>query len=116
MLSEWLVDLPVDFEQEWIMVISPIGKRCLVVASRVILITLNYSPSITYADVLIAVILMNASQMIKTRNGGNINIVSCAICTFSLIKKQKLHLTFLTSVQLVFGRQTDFRKCFEFFR
>jgi snurportin-1 len=35
MMSEWLVDLPANFEQEWVMVISPIGKRCLVVASRV---------------------------------------------------------------------------------
>ncbi|CAB4038349.1 Snurportin-1, partial [Paramuricea clavata] len=34
MMSEWLVDLPANFEQEWVMVISPIGKRCLVVASR----------------------------------------------------------------------------------
>ena len=34
MMSEWLVDLPENFEQDWIMVISPIGKRCLVVASR----------------------------------------------------------------------------------
>ena len=35
MMSEWLVDLPENFEQNWIMVVSPIGKRCLIVASRV---------------------------------------------------------------------------------
>ncbi|XP_065589673.1 snurportin-1 [Cyrtonyx montezumae] len=34
MLSEWLVDVPVDLEQEWIVVVCPVGKRALVVASR----------------------------------------------------------------------------------
>ncbi|XP_033125175.1 snurportin-1-like [Anneissia japonica] len=34
MLSEWLVDIPSDFEQEWLMVFCPVGKRNLVVASR----------------------------------------------------------------------------------
>ncbi|XP_028411813.1 snurportin-1-like isoform X2 [Dendronephthya gigantea] len=34
MMSEWLVDLPENFDNEWTMVISPIGKRCLIVASR----------------------------------------------------------------------------------
>lgn len=35
MLSEWLVDVPSDLEENWIMVLSPIGKRCLLVASKV---------------------------------------------------------------------------------
>ena len=39
MLSEWLVDVPVDFGDDWFMVPAPIGKRCLVVASQVRLIT-----------------------------------------------------------------------------
>ncbi|XP_048812517.1 snurportin-1 [Lagopus muta] len=34
MLSEWLVDVPVDLEQEWMVVVCPVGKRALVVASR----------------------------------------------------------------------------------
>ncbi|NXN92740.1 SPN1 protein, partial [Rhinopomastus cyanomelas] len=34
MLSEWLVDVPVDLEQEWLVVVCPVGKRALVVASR----------------------------------------------------------------------------------
>ncbi|KAK3606019.1 hypothetical protein CHS0354_025057 [Potamilus streckersoni] len=34
MLSEWLVEVPADFEQEWLMVVCPFGKRCLVVASQ----------------------------------------------------------------------------------
>uniref|UniRef100_A0A8B9J1J7 Snurportin-1 n=1 Tax=Amazona collaria TaxID=241587 RepID=A0A8B9J1J7_9PSIT len=34
MLSEWLVDVPVDLEQEWVVVVCPVGKRALVVASR----------------------------------------------------------------------------------
>ncbi|KFP01060.1 Snurportin-1, partial [Calypte anna] len=34
MLSEWLVDVPSDLEQEWVLVVCPIGKRALVVASR----------------------------------------------------------------------------------
>lgn len=35
MLSEWLVDVPADLEQEWLVVVCPVGKRALVVASRV---------------------------------------------------------------------------------
>ena len=35
MLSEWLVDVPLDLEQEWVVVVCPVGKRALVVASRV---------------------------------------------------------------------------------
>ena len=38
MLSEWLVDIPTDFETHWFMVPSPIGKRCLVVANKVIVL------------------------------------------------------------------------------
>ncbi|XP_062579394.1 uncharacterized protein LOC134241341 [Saccostrea cucullata] len=34
MYSEWLVEKPEDFEQEWLTVICPWGKRNLVVASR----------------------------------------------------------------------------------
>ena len=33
MLSEWLVDVPEDFEQNWLFVVCPIGKRCLVISS-----------------------------------------------------------------------------------
>jgi hypothetical protein len=35
MYSEWLVEKPEDFEQEWVSVICPWGKRNLVVASGV---------------------------------------------------------------------------------
>ncbi|XP_077988962.1 snurportin-1-like [Glandiceps talaboti] len=34
MLSEWLVEVPSDFQQEWVMVLCPVGKRSLVVAAR----------------------------------------------------------------------------------
>uniref|UniRef100_A0A452ITQ4 Snurportin-1 n=1 Tax=Gopherus agassizii TaxID=38772 RepID=A0A452ITQ4_9SAUR len=34
MLSEWLIDVPPDLEQEWILVMCPMGKRALIVASR----------------------------------------------------------------------------------
>lgn len=34
MLSEWLVDVPRDIEDNWIVVPCPVGKRCLVVASK----------------------------------------------------------------------------------
>ncbi|KFQ17903.1 Snurportin-1, partial [Merops nubicus] len=34
MLSEWLVDVPADLEHEWVLVVCPVGKRALVVASR----------------------------------------------------------------------------------
>lgn len=33
MLSEWLEEAPFDFETNWIMVLCPVGKRCLIVAS-----------------------------------------------------------------------------------
>ena len=32
MLSEWLVDIPEDFEENWQFVVCPIGKRCIVVS------------------------------------------------------------------------------------
>ncbi|XP_013389830.1 snurportin-1-like [Lingula anatina] len=35
MLSEWMVEVPEDFEKEWILVNCPVGKRSLVVASMV---------------------------------------------------------------------------------
>ena len=34
MLSEWLVDVPKDFHQNWLMIVCPVGKRCLVIASK----------------------------------------------------------------------------------
>ncbi|XP_060115900.1 snurportin-1 [Heteronotia binoei] len=33
MLSEWLIDVPLDLAEEWILVVCPVGKRALVVAS-----------------------------------------------------------------------------------
>lgn len=35
MLSEWLVDIPVELDTDWLMVVCPVGKRSLVVASKV---------------------------------------------------------------------------------
>ncbi|XP_060230413.1 snurportin-1 isoform X3 [Meriones unguiculatus] len=34
MLSEWLIDVPSDLGEEWIVVVCPVGKRALIVASR----------------------------------------------------------------------------------
>lgn len=34
MLSEWLVELPADFAEEYLMVLCPWGKRCLVISSK----------------------------------------------------------------------------------
>nr|XP_014332487.1 PREDICTED: snurportin-1 isoform X1 [Bos mutus] len=34
MLSEWLIDVPSDLGQEWIVVVCPVGKRSLIVASQ----------------------------------------------------------------------------------
>lgn len=34
MLSEWLVDLPSDFQENWYMVVCPIAKRCLVLSAK----------------------------------------------------------------------------------
>uniref|UniRef100_A0A672HJD8 Snurportin-1 n=1 Tax=Salarias fasciatus TaxID=181472 RepID=A0A672HJD8_SALFA len=34
MLSEWLVDVPSELEADWLMVVCPVGKRSLIVASK----------------------------------------------------------------------------------
>ncbi len=34
MLSEWMVEVPADFAEKWLMFVCPIGKRCLVVAAK----------------------------------------------------------------------------------
>lgn len=34
MLSEWLVDRPMDFESEWVLKAMPVGRRCLVFARK----------------------------------------------------------------------------------
>lgn len=46
MYSEWLVEKPADFEQEWLAVICPWGKRNLVIASRVCNLNTKYIPYI----------------------------------------------------------------------
>lgn len=35
MLSEWLVDVPEDFQEKYLAVLCPIGKRCLCVCYKV---------------------------------------------------------------------------------
>lgn len=35
MLSEWLIEIPEDFDTNWLIVPCPKGKRCLLVASKV---------------------------------------------------------------------------------
>lgn len=34
MLSEWLVDVPSDLAEDWFLVLCPVGKRCLTIASK----------------------------------------------------------------------------------
>ncbi|XP_041693593.1 snurportin-1 [Coregonus clupeaformis] len=34
MLSEWLVDVPQELDTDWLMVVCPVGKRSLIVASK----------------------------------------------------------------------------------
>lgn len=34
MLSEWLVEVPEDFSDKWLMFVCPVGKRCLVVSAK----------------------------------------------------------------------------------
>uniref|UniRef100_A0A3Q3AB74 Snurportin-1 n=1 Tax=Kryptolebias marmoratus TaxID=37003 RepID=A0A3Q3AB74_KRYMA len=34
MLSEWLVDVPAELDADWLMVVCPVGKRSLIVASK----------------------------------------------------------------------------------
>jgi hypothetical protein len=45
MFSEWLDEIPEDFDKNWIMCLCPVGKRCLVVASEVkrnLFLRINY--------------------------------------------------------------------------
>lgn len=48
MLSEWLVDVPPDFSENWLMTVCPVGKRSLVVANQ--RTTLAYSRSGVYLN------------------------------------------------------------------
>ena len=34
MLSEWLVEIPTDFQENWYMVVCPVAKRCLVLSAN----------------------------------------------------------------------------------
>lgn len=34
MLSEWLLDRPMDFETDWLLKAVPVGKRCLVISNK----------------------------------------------------------------------------------
>ena len=34
MLSEWMLERPERFEEDWLVVLAPVGKRCLVVGYR----------------------------------------------------------------------------------
>jgi snurportin-1 len=34
MMSEWLVDVPPDFTDNWFMTVCPVGRRCLVIANK----------------------------------------------------------------------------------
>ncbi|XP_077425600.1 snurportin-1 [Vanacampus margaritifer] len=34
MLSEWLVDVPAELDSDWLMVVCPVGKRSLIIASK----------------------------------------------------------------------------------
>lgn len=35
MLSEWLVEIPEDLAQEWLLVLCPVGRRNLLIAANV---------------------------------------------------------------------------------
>lgn len=35
MLSEWLVEKPSGFEENWVVKLCPVGKRCLIIANNV---------------------------------------------------------------------------------
>ena len=55
MLSEWMVDIPEDLQEEWLMVVCPVGKRNLVIASNVSLYSINI-PGAAYIVFLVHVI------------------------------------------------------------
>lgn len=35
MLAEWMLEVPEDLGEAWTLVPCPVGKRCLIVASKV---------------------------------------------------------------------------------
>lgn len=35
MYSEWLVDIPEDFSSKWMMLLCPVGKRCILSTKNV---------------------------------------------------------------------------------
>jgi hypothetical protein len=55
MLSEWLIDIPEDFEQ-WIMIPCPQAPRNLVIAHKVRLLTIErrFRTAVSFETVLIA--------------------------------------------------------------
>jgi snurportin-1 len=34
MLSEWMIEVPDNFDDDWLMIVCPVGKRCAVVSSQ----------------------------------------------------------------------------------
>lgn len=42
MLSEWMLEVPQDFAEKWIMVPCPVGKRALLVACKVLQVSKYY--------------------------------------------------------------------------
>lgn len=60
MLSEWLDEVPADFETSWLAMPCPVGKRCLVVASRV---------KVLFLCLLISVANLSSNYVNGSRDG-----------------------------------------------
>ena len=73
MLSEWLVDVPDDLQREWLMVVCPVGKRNLVIASNV---SSNLHKSVTASD------FSTQCAFVEIRNHG---LLDLGIITTTLI-------------------------------
>lgn len=88
MLSEWLVDVPADFTEEWCTVPCPVGKRCLVVASRVC-----NNRSDKYNKIYICMISQYCNIVIKTK--GLLLFINIFI-----VSKFSLHFNFKNCIGL----------------
>lgn len=55
MYSEWLIDIPEDLENEWLMIAIPTGKRVLVLAENVRVVIMKTIPVVIMKTILFKV-------------------------------------------------------------
>ncbi|XP_054721415.1 snurportin-1-like [Uloborus diversus] len=74
MLSEWLVEVPNDLAEEWILVLCPVGKRCLVISTRGV--TKAYARNGYFLQSFQSLI-PGGSRKVQDASGGAYTILDC---------------------------------------